>query len=114
MIDFTFWIVAQAKPRRYGADKGLEEPGSVRVAKKRPALANDEVAVQVHLGLPTALFNRPSLTARIEVSDTAAPAEITAETISNIQEILEEGTGLRISLVDSRRTEGEAALGENR
>lgn len=73
--------------------------GSVKTTKNRPGTDWDEVAVQMNLTLPDALFQKPQIQAFIEVKDAQiAPVEISAETRDNIREAIESVSGMEVRL----------------
>lgn len=86
----TFWLAF--KPKGYFDMVG-------RMAKRKPALAKDEVAIEVTVDLPASLFEKPTLAAKIVGTGEAPRLDLTPEFIANIEEHLEAQTGLRIELV---------------
>jgi shikimate kinase len=74
--------------------------GRVRVAKKRPGLASDEIAVYLSINLPNALWRKPSITARISLPEgQERTEEIEAKVVQEVRDYLLKGTDLKIELV---------------
>lgn len=98
-VDVTFYIVVHAELTDRDWIKGKP---TVRVTKGRPALAKDEVPVQMTVSLPKALFKRPQITASVTVPDDLAPAEISADVQDNIAQAIREHVGMDVRItVDS-------------
>jgi len=75
----------------------------VRVALKPPRLAADEVAMQLTIRVPDALFRRPQLEAAITVpADQVSRPTIDAQVLDNIRaELVRQlGVDLRIAVVE--------------
>lgn len=73
--------------------------GTVKATKNRPNLGFDEVAVEMNLTLPNALFTKPQLVASIVVPDSAAaPKEVSVETADNIRDAIESVAGMEVRL----------------
>lgn len=69
--------------------------GSARVTKRRPGLEWDEIAIALDIELPDALFRKPHLSASITIPNEAArPNIIEAVTAENVQDAINESTGL--------------------
>lgn len=71
----------------------------VRTAKRKPSLGRDEVAVQLTIELPSSLFDKPALAAKIVGTGEAPRIDLTPEFIADLEQHLEAQTGLRIELV---------------
>lgn len=71
---------------------------NVRVAKNKPALSKDEIAIALKLDLPIALFQRPDLTAEIVVPAEKAPFVITPDVQHQIAEHIREQTGFTVRI----------------
>ena len=77
----------------------VNRSGSVKTYKNRPGLNWDEVAVQMNLALPDALFQKPQIQAFIEVKDDKlSPLLIDAETSDNIRDAIEAVSGMEVRL----------------
>jgi hypothetical protein len=77
----------------------INKKGSARITKSKPGLNWDEVAIQLHINLPDALFNRPRLEAEITVPDEAAQSEVIQSAITdNVKDAIEQATGLNFSI----------------
>lgn len=94
-IEVTFYAVVHASIDDRNWLKGKP---TVRATAKKPALAKDEVPVQVTLSLPKALFRRPQITASIRVPDDLAPAEISADVQDNIAQAIRNQLGFDVRI----------------
>lgn len=91
--------------------KNPRHPGmwksSARVSVNKPAVSSDEIAVKVAIELPSTLFQRPSLEARITVPDRAVqPPNISLEVIDDIERMIHQNTGFDVKLVQVDGKEG--------
>lgn len=72
---------------------------SARLALKSPSLAKDEIALKISVEVPDALFNRPQLQAKITIPQSAVTAPVVdAQVLDNVREILQQQTGLDVSV----------------
>jgi hypothetical protein len=72
---------------------------SARLALKSPSLAKDEIALKISVEVPDALFNRPQLQAKITIPESAVTAPVVdAQVLDNVREILQQQTGLDVSV----------------
>lgn len=88
----------------------VNRKGSCRITKGQPGLDWDEVAIQLEIDLPNALFEKPRLEAKITVPDDAAASHTISTVVSdNVQEAIEQATGLTFSIAvaDPSDIEGE-------
>jgi hypothetical protein len=70
-----------------------------RVTKTKPNLDHNEIAVKIDLELPYALFTKPTLEAKVVVSEKAvAPTVIEADVVNNVEQIIREQTGFTVKL----------------
>lgn len=77
----------------------VKRTGTVKTTKGRPGLDWDEVAIQMNITLPDALFKKPQLQAEVTIPDEAAiPQLISAETISNVKEAIEQASGMEVKI----------------
>lgn len=77
----------------------VNERGSVRTVKNKPGLDWNEVAIKLDLKLPDALFEKPHLSASINVGDDAVNTpNIEADVVSNIEQSILEHTGVEVKL----------------
>jgi hypothetical protein len=96
-VDGTFYLIV-----RRSLSRGWKLRG--RLAAKQSGLAAGEVALQIEVVLPIALFQRPSLHAKVTVPEGhLLSAMITADVQDNLAELLSEqlGTVVRISAEDA-------------
>lgn len=94
-VEVTFYAIVHAVIDERDWVKGKP---TVRVTAKKPALAKDEVPVQMTLSLPKALFRRPQITARVAVADDLAPAEISADVQDNIAQAIRDQLGVDVRI----------------
>lgn len=78
----------------YGGFLVIDAHGAMRLTRQTPPLAPGERSVKLQLKVPRALFRTPSLMASITIPPDTAPPEITAETVSAVENALRAGTGL--------------------
>ena len=72
---------------------------SFRVTKTRPGLDHNEIAVKINLELPDALFTKPTLEAKVVVSEKAVSQPIIeADVIDNVEQIIKDQTGFTVKL----------------
>lgn len=84
----------------------INSRGGCRITKGKPGLDWDEVAIQLEIELPDALFKKPRLEAKITVPDEAAASEtIRAVVAENVQEAIEQATGLTFSVAVASQPE---------
>ena len=70
-----------------------------RLTAKTPSLAADEVAVRLNVGLPVALFSRPSLEASVTVPPGVVPGPtIDSTVVDNIREIVSKQLGADLTI----------------
>ena len=92
------YLVVQGKRTQFGVGRdSRRDPGTIRVAKRKPACARDEVAIKLSLDIPDSLFIQPTLEASITVPGPAGPV-ITAEVQERISEIVQQQTGLTLRI----------------
>lgn len=66
---------------------------------KDATIASNAIAIKVTLNLPDTLFVKPQLCATIKVDPSSVPpAEIQADVLDNIKEVLQQKTGLDINI----------------
>lgn len=71
--------------------------GTSRLVGSKPYLKADEVAIYLEIQIPSALFDKPRLTASIKIPDSVVPSkEITAEVMDNVEEAIKSVTGLEM------------------
>ena len=77
----------------------INSRGSARLTKSKPDLRWDEVSISLEVNLPNELFNRPRLEAKIDIPQEAVgPEVIDSNVIENVQEAIEQKTGLQFSI----------------
>lgn len=77
----------------------VNHKGSCRLTKGKPSLDSNEIAIQLEVNLPDAIFQRPRLEATITVPDEAAVAgTIESAVAEDVQEAIEKATGLKFSV----------------
>lgn len=83
------WLIVEKTSRGYN---GIRVD---RVTSKKPSVGPKQVAINLQIELPDALFVEPQLTARISIAGDAAPAEISAETVAGVENVLQ-GAGFAV------------------
>jgi hypothetical protein len=79
--------------------KGFRAPNAKFVVKK-PAIESNEIAIKIECTIPDELFTRPQLKFKIDIPKEAVPQkEISAEVVGNIQELIQQNTGIDIKLI---------------
>jgi len=92
----TCYLVIQGKKARY---QSWREAGNIKVTKKKPSTAGDEIAVRLQLEIPDSLFEKPSLNVNLKIPDSVqVGGEITPEMTDNIAEIIQAQTGLSVTV----------------
>lgn len=69
-----------------------------KIAKRKPSVESDEVALLLRVKLPAALFEKPTLAATISVEGDVPQMELEAETVSTIENVIRSTTGLDVHL----------------
>lgn len=82
----------------------VSRKGIQRMAKNKPTLDAEELAVAVTVTIPDGLFQRPTIAAHVVVDDIDSLPVITSETRINLEEQLRVALGLDVS-VDVREAE---------
>lgn len=97
-LDFTCYLVIGAKMGN-GGILTYKKP-SIRACTLKPATASNEVALELSMSVPTALFQRPQIRAKIAVPPENAPFVIDCDIQHRIAEQLREtlGCDLQISV----------------
>ena len=86
----------------------INSRGSMRITQGKPSLSWDEVSVRLNVDLPDEIFNRPRLEASITIPQEAvSPEIISAETIQNTKEAIEQATGLTFDIKVIKKEETE-------
>lgn len=94
-IELDFWLIVKRGPRNGGWPS---RPG-VRVTADEPNLSRDERAVNLKMTLPVALFETPSITAKINVETPAERVEIDVPALTeSVKQAL--GMDVEISVVE--------------
>ena len=84
----SFWLITK-------------KSGVPRITKTRPAMKWDEIAIYVSLEMPDEVFQRPTISAKINISH-QPKVEIDAETVNNIEEVLkQDGINVKLTIEDT-------------
>ncbi len=84
----------------------INSKGAANLKVNKPRLASNEIAMQINIEVPDALFNKPVLVASIKVDDSAAASSLIESVVyDNVQEIIEETTGLNFDISIKSKTE---------
>jgi hypothetical protein len=102
MLTNDCYLIVSATYAKYGTKKpiGLKLP---RVAStksgKTPSLKPGEVAIKLHINLPEALFEKPTLHAKITVDKgSVVSRSVDLEVVNNITELMQEQYGIRLEI----------------
>lgn len=93
MVDInkgTFYLVVR---------KGRWNMLKARISNKAPALEVGEVAITLNVKVPATLFTKPQIQATVSIPENAVtPPVLNAEVLDNVREVLEQRTGMDISV----------------
>lgn len=90
-IEMDFWLIVKRGPRK----GGWPTRPSVRVTAGEPNLSRDERAINLKMTLPVALFETPSITAKINVE---APAERVEIDVPALTESVKQALGMDVEI----------------
>lgn len=90
LLSTTCYLVVEARKNR-SFPQLTPSLHVVRVAARKPSTGADQVAIRLELALPRGLFERPALTAVIQMDGDAAPLEISAETAAAVEDAIRAG-----------------------
>jgi len=77
----------------------INERGSARMTKNKPAVDVDEISILLDINVPDALFDKPRLEASINIpEDAVGPDVINSEVIENVKDAIEQSTGLTFAI----------------
>jgi hypothetical protein len=88
----------------------INHRGAIAIRERPPRLSSNEIAVKLELDLPNALFERPTLLARMKIPTEAVPkTKLTPAITDNVEKLIREATGLemRITLVEAVETDSD-------
>ncbi len=86
----------------------INSRGVTRLTRGKPSITWDEISILLDINLPDALFNKPRLEAKIEIPrEAAGPDVLNSEVVENVQEAIEQATGLTFSINVIKNEEGE-------
>lgn len=75
----------------------INSRGTAKFTKSRCGLNWDEISIKVEISIPDELFQRPIITAKLEVSKDIIPKPQPMELILNTKELIEQSTGAKIN-----------------
>lgn len=87
----------------------FKKVGTMEVRKQKPRLEWNELAMQVNVEIPDALFDRPTLEAHITVQDIPNTAN-DAQVIVNTAELIEQQTGAKINFTVTHDPKSETPV----
>lgn len=88
----------------------INHRGNITVRERTPSLKGNEIAVRLVLEVPNALFERPTLVAKMEIPEKAVPKSTITPTIAtNIENIIKEATGLTMHVDIVEHTQEQPA-----
>lgn len=77
----------------------IDSSGNLRLTKNSPALRMSEVSISLAVEIPDAVFNKPSLSAKITILDSEIDRNLSAEVQSNVIDAIKESTGMEVKLI---------------
>ena len=84
----------------WGVEYAKNWKASAKLSVGKPSVGRDEVAVKIAVELPSSLFVRPQLEAKITVPDhQVTPLTINLETMDNIAALIQQSTGFDVRIV---------------
>lgn len=100
LIKQFYLIVAARKRTQFSTALELTTPRVViGSCNKTPKLNAGEVAIRMTLELPSTLFQKPALTATVQIAESAVSAPIIeADVINNIKELVAENCGIQLTI----------------
>lgn len=101
------YLVVQGRKPEYGLNREIKrEAGAIRLTKKKPSTASDEIAVCLDIEIPDNLFIKPTLHASVSVPDGPPHGGIiTADVADNIAAIIHQQTGFSVSVTAPQESE---------
>lgn len=73
----------------------IRSNGLCRITANKPYLDSEEIAIQLNLEIPVAIFYKPSLEANIVIDESAiGPEKICDDVLINTKDAIEKATGL--------------------
>lgn len=91
------YLIIKAVRNRYGP-RGSYTLQGFTCRKTKPNVDSDEVALKLDLKLPSALFDKPLLSASIGIEGEVPIMDISPETVSTVQDLIRSQTGLDVEL----------------
>jgi hypothetical protein len=86
----------------------ISNKGQARITASKPRLSQNEIAMNLNIEIPDALFQRPRLIASITVPDEAAVTDVIQSIVfDNVQEVIEQATGLEFAISVSNPSQDE-------
>jgi hypothetical protein len=96
IIKGEFYLTLSIRPTYRGGPERLNTP---KTSKNKPSLGRDEIVMKLCLEVPSSLFSKPSLEAKICVpADQVSRKVITPEIQDNIKEAVKQSTGLDLNI----------------
>lgn len=93
----TFYLVVQGKRTRLSHSPIAT--GTIRVAKRKPPVKADEIAVRIQMEIPDAFFLKPTLQASLSLpAGKPMGAVIDCQVRDNIAQAIEKISGLQVHL----------------
>lgn len=77
----------------------INRSGKIRIADRTPSLEADEISISLNFRIPISLFDKPRLTATIELPPSSVlPEVIPVELQDQITDAIKKGTGVNVTL----------------
>lgn len=84
-MKLTKWLVVNHK-------------GSARLTARKPKLSSNEVAIQLQLEVPDAIFKKPTFSVVVQLADGTSP-DLTKVDVHAMQEAIEGVTGFNVRVM---------------
>lgn len=83
----------------YNERGGYNRELSFRTTKNKPDLGSMEIAIKCRIKLPKGLFEKPALSAKIEIPEDAIPGTaIDLELTDNIEQLVKQNLGIDLKI----------------
>lgn len=95
-LETSFYLVLSGRKERAYTWRTLKAQRIIQRTDSLPKLGKDEIAVRVTVSVPAAMFERPELSIKIDVTGELPRVEIDAETQDNLAARVQEMLGLPV------------------
>jgi len=79
----------------------INENGSCAIKANQPNLQWNEISVLLEINIPSSVFQRPAITAKLTINENQVrPEEITIEMKNEIQDLVLQNLGIELRILD--------------